>query len=78
MRMRSWQPALRVAIRDLNPGYFALVMATCIVSKAMRLDGALSLSGFLLAAAIAACVLLAAAYDWRLAGLPPGVPRGGG
>src|ERR1035437_5656565 len=68
MRMRSWQPALRVAIRDLNPGYFALVMATGIVSKAMRLDGALSLSGFLLAAAIAAYVLLAAAYAWRLAG----------
>ena len=66
--MRSWQPALRVAIRDLNPGYFALVMATGIVSKAMRLDGALSLSGFLLAAAIAAYVLLAAAYAWRLAG----------
>ena len=68
MRMRSWQPALRVAIRDLNPGYFALVMATASCRRWCALDGALSLSGFLLAAAIAACVLLAAAYAWRLAG----------
>ena len=76
--MRSWRPALRVAIRVLNPGYFALVMATGIVSKAMRLDGALSLPGFLLAAAIAG--LRAAGSGLRLAarGLPPGVPRGRG
>lgn len=65
--MGSWSPRLRAAIRDLNPGYFALVMATGIVSKAMRLDGALSLSGFLLGVTIAAYVLLALAYAWRLA-----------
>lgn len=62
----SW-PRLRAGIRDLNPGYFALVMATGIVSQAMRLDGAASLSGFLLATGIAAYVLLAAGYGWRFA-----------
>jgi hypothetical protein len=68
MRMRSWWPALRAAIRDLNPGYFALVMTTGIVSRAMSLDGASRLSGFLLRTGIVACVLLAAAYTWRFAG----------
>ena len=73
--MRSWRPALRVAIRDLNPGYFALVMATGIVSQAMRLDGARSLSGFLLGCRDRS--LCAAGSGLRLAarGLPPGVPR---
>jgi tellurite resistance protein TehA-like permease len=66
--MRSWWPRLRAGIRDLNPGYFALVMATGIVSEAMRLDGAASTSGFLLGAGIVAYVLLAAGYGWRLAG----------
>lgn len=66
--MRSWWLRLRAAIRDLNSGYFALVMATGIVSKAMRLDGAARLSGLLLGAGIVAYVLLAVAYAWRLAG----------
>ena len=65
--MESWWPGLRAAIRDLNPGYFALVMATGIVSRAMGLDGAARLSGILLGAGIAAYVLLAVAYAWRLA-----------
>jgi len=68
MRMRSWWPALRAAIRDLNPGYFALVMTTGIVSRAMSLDGASRLSGFLLRTGIVACVLLVAACTWRFAG----------
>jgi hypothetical protein len=55
-------------IRDLNPGYFALVMTTGIVSRAMSLDGASRLPGFLLRTGIVACVLLAAAYTWRFAG----------
>jgi tellurite resistance protein TehA-like permease len=58
---------LRAAVRDADPGYFALVMATGIVSEAMQLDGAVVLSGILLAAGIAAYVLLAALYAWRLA-----------
>ena len=31
---------LRTAVHDADPGIFALVMATSIVSRAMQLDGA--------------------------------------
>ncbi|HEY7145078.1 MAG TPA: tellurite resistance/C4-dicarboxylate transporter family protein [Streptosporangiaceae bacterium] len=62
----GWQNGLRDAVRDLDPGYFALVMATGIVSQAVRLDGAAGLSGILLGVTIAAYLLLAAAYGWRL------------
>lgn len=58
---------LRTAVRDADPGIFSLVMATCIVSRAMQLDGAARLSGILLAGAIAAYVVLAAVYAGRLA-----------
>jgi tellurite resistance protein TehA-like permease len=68
MRVGSSWPQLRAGIRDLNPGYFALVMATGIVSDAMRLEGLDGLSGVLLAIGIVAYVLLAAGYGWRLAG----------
>jgi hypothetical protein len=43
-------------------------MTTGIVSRAMSLDGASRLSGFLLRTGIVACVLLVAAYMWRFAG----------
>ena len=43
-------------------------MTTGIVSRAMSLDGASRLSGFLLRTGIVACVLLVAAYTWRFAG----------
>src|SRR5262249_1706096 len=66
IRPRAGRAGFLREIRDLNPGYFALVMATGIVSKAMRLDGADALSGALLGATIVAYVLLAAAYAWRL------------
>lgn len=68
MRMRSWRPQLRAAIRELSPGYFALVMATGIVSRAMGLEGADRLSGVLLGIGIVAYVLLVVAYGWRLTG----------
>jgi tellurite resistance protein TehA-like permease len=42
-------------------------MATCIVSRAMQLDGAAALSGILLTAGIAAYLVLAAVYAGRLA-----------
>ena len=58
---------LRTAVRDADPGIFALVMATCIVSRAMQLDGAGALSGILLAAGIAAYLVLAAVYAGRFA-----------
>lgn len=66
MRRRSWRPALRAAIRDLNPGYFALVMTTGIVSRAMSLGGASRLSGS--CSALDRGLVLVAAYTWRLAG----------
>jgi tellurite resistance protein TehA-like permease len=65
--MVSWWPRLQAGIRGLNPGYFALVMATGIVSTAMHLDGAASLSAVLLVAGIVAYALLVAGYGWRLA-----------
>ena len=54
VRMRLWREGLRREVRDLNPGYFALVMATGIVSKAVRLDDAATLSGALLGAGLVA------------------------
>ena len=71
VRMRSWREGLRREVRDLNPGYFALVMATGIVSKAVLLDDAATLSGALLGAGLVAYVLLVAAYAWRLARYRP-------
>lgn len=53
-------------VRDLHPSYFALVMATGIVSRAMRLDGAVALSDVLLAVALTAFVVMSAAYALRL------------
>jgi tellurite resistance protein TehA-like permease len=53
--------------RDAEPGYFAMVMATGIVSQAIQLDGIAWLSGLLLGATIVAYVLLAAVLGWRLA-----------
>jgi tellurite resistance protein TehA-like permease len=61
---------LRAAVCDTDPGYFALVMATCIVSRGMQLDGAARLSGILLGAGITAYILLAAVYTWRFAWYP--------
>jgi tellurite resistance protein TehA-like permease len=61
----TWEAAGH-AVRDLDPGYFALVMASGIVSQAMRLDGAGILSAALLAVAVAGFVVLAAASAGRL------------
>ena len=51
--------------RDLDPGYFGLVMATGIVSRAVFLDGARLLAAVLLAVTAAAYVILVAASCWR-------------
>jgi tellurite resistance protein TehA-like permease len=65
--LASHRPAARAAaIRTLDPGYFSLVMATGIVSRAVAADGAPRLSGILLALAIAGYVILVVAYGWRL------------
>jgi len=60
-------PAVRSGIRDLSPGYFAVVMATGIVSHAMGLDGRAYLSDLLLALTVVSYVTLVVAYGWRLA-----------
>ncbi|HEX7159804.1 MAG TPA: tellurite resistance/C4-dicarboxylate transporter family protein [Trebonia sp.] len=53
-------------MRDLDPSYFALVMATGIVSRAMRLDGAVALSDALLVVALAVFVVMSGVYAMRL------------
>ena len=58
--------SLRSGIRGLDPGYFALVMATGVVSVAVGAAGAATLSALLLGLAIGCYLVLAAAYGWRL------------
>lgn len=54
-------------LRDLNPGYFALVMATGIVSSGLHIDGRPVASAVLLWFGCAAFGLLLAGTVWRLA-----------
>lgn len=57
---------VRAAVRDLHPGYFALVMATGIMSVALDIAGAGWLSAALLWLTIISFLVLAAGYGWRL------------
>jgi tellurite resistance protein TehA-like permease len=59
---------LAQGVRTLHPGYFALVMATGIVSIAMRNQHALPLSVALLWFALIGYAVLVALNVWRLAG----------
>ena len=59
---------LRGGVRDLFPGYFALVMATGIVSTAVSADGSDGLSAALLVLSIACYLVLIVLYCWRFAG----------
>lgn len=59
------------AIRDLHPGYLAMVMATGIISTAAHLLGMRLVSAVLLAVAAAAYAVLATLYVWRLTGYWP-------
>jgi len=54
-------------VRDLSPGYFALVMSTGILSTAADQDGAAMLSRALLVLTVACYLVLLAATGWRLA-----------
>jgi tellurite resistance protein TehA-like permease len=54
-------------VRELSPGYFALVMATGILSTAADQDGAAMLSRALLVLTIVCYLVLLAATGWRLA-----------
>ncbi|WP_446666762.1 tellurite resistance/C4-dicarboxylate transporter family protein [Flexivirga sp. B27] len=56
----------RDAVERLSPGYFALVMATGIVSSGLRLDGATVLADVLLVVAGVAFVGLVVLNVWRL------------
>lgn len=69
----SAAPGLRRSVATLNPGYFALVMATGIVSTAMGSHRAFALSVALLWIAVAAYALLVVAYTWRLIAFPAAV-----
>jgi tellurite resistance protein TehA-like permease len=62
---------LRVGVRHLFPGYFALVMATGIVSTAVGADGATGLSAALLVVDIICYLVLIALYGWRLSSYRP-------
>jgi tellurite resistance protein TehA-like permease len=61
------------AIRDLNPGYFAFVMATGIISTGTFLLGPAWLSRTLLAVAVAGLVVLSVALVIRLVRFRPSV-----
>jgi tellurite resistance protein TehA-like permease len=62
---------LRVGVRHLFPGYFALVMATGIVSTAVGADGATGLSAAMLVVDIICYLVLIALYGWRLSSYRP-------
>lgn len=59
-----------MAVRDLYPGYFALVMATGICSTALGDVGQPTASAVLLVVAIVGLVVLAGALGWRLVRYP--------
>ena len=62
----AFHAGLRSGIKGLDPGYFALVMATGIVSVAVGAAGAPTLSAALLGLAIGCYLVLVAAHGWRL------------
>src|SRR4029078_11982350 len=64
---RSLTAWLVLEISKLNPGYFALVMATGIVSNAMFFTGHRGVSDVLLAVALLSLLRLCAATLWRVA-----------
>ncbi len=64
--MSRTEPAAASAVRTLNPGYFALVMATGIVSVGMQNHHAYGISVFLLWVTGLAYAFLVVLYGWRL------------
>jgi tellurite resistance protein TehA-like permease len=57
----------RLGVRHLDPGYFAIVMATGILSEAMQPVGAVAVSSVLLVITILCYAALCATYGWRFA-----------
>lgn len=60
----------RRAVETLTPGYFALVMASGIISVGLQLKGRTALSELLLGVCLAAFVVLLGLNVWRLAAFP--------
>ncbi|HLZ36202.1 MAG TPA: tellurite resistance/C4-dicarboxylate transporter family protein [Mycobacteriales bacterium] len=71
----TWRRAARDGVRTLNPGYFALVMATGIVSTGVSYHDVRALSAALLVVAAAAYLLLVGLHAWRIVGHPAEVRR---
>lgn len=69
-RAPGWRPVVTGSVETLNPGSFAFVMATGIVSSALAADGNRPTSTVLLGIATAGYLLLWVAYLWRLARWP--------
>ncbi|MEW2492363.1 tellurite resistance/C4-dicarboxylate transporter family protein [Streptomyces nodosus] len=65
-RPGRWQRTVAGAAQDLNPGAFAFVMATGIVSTALAERGAAASSAVLLWIAAVGYVVLWAGYLWRV------------
>jgi len=59
-----------MAVRDLDPGYFALVMATGICSTALHDVGRTGASVALLVIALGSFAVLCVALGWRIARHP--------
>jgi tellurite resistance protein TehA-like permease len=66
MQSRRWQGRVQHGVRTLDPGYFALVMATGIVSIAMQADRADAISALLLWFAAAEYGVLVLLNVWRI------------
>jgi tellurite resistance protein TehA-like permease len=65
-RVRSGMPdRVGRAVEGLTPGYFALVMATGIISVGMQLEGEDAISDSLLVVCVAAFVVLLTLTTWR-------------
>ncbi|MER7542661.1 tellurite resistance/C4-dicarboxylate transporter family protein [Actinomadura sp.] len=62
--------AVKQAVATLNPGYFALVMGTCIVSIGVHTNGLTLLSDLMLWTAIVCYAVLVAATVWRAIAFP--------
>ncbi|MBO0785292.1 MAG: hypothetical protein J2P33_04365, partial [Actinobacteria bacterium] len=62
LRRQEALPQLRAGVAGLHPGYFAVVMATGIVSMALDTAGVGWLSAILLWVTIGCFLVLAAAY----------------
>ncbi|MGW0680645.1 SLAC1 family transporter [Streptomyces sp. NPDC002767] len=62
----GYRAAVSAKITNLNPGAFAFVMGTGIVSTALNADGAHTASLALLVVGLAGCAVLLPAYAWRL------------